>query len=253
MREDTGDREEYRDSHASPNYGTVYEKTYEEGYYRDQWELIERPLLHSLLTDLRNSVGENCLDFACGTGRITQLAEGIFPSVVGVDVSATMLTQARLNCSKASLIEQDITSSALDRKFDVITAFRFFLNAQPKLRASALQAIHGSLRDGGRLVLNIHVNSSSMLGYAYRIRNFVRRRIIAKTCSIAEIRTYLLQAGFVVDTLTWYSYLPRVGWRFPHLNRRLMLPVERFCKWFPLVPRKAAQSFLIVAKKTDSK
>lgn len=239
--------EQYRTSHASPDYGHVYEKTYASGYYRNQWDLIERPILQTILSDLRSQGKTTCLDFACGTGRITRVLTDAFPSVEGVDVSATMLARARSNCRAATFIEQDITAEPLDRKYDVVTAFRFFLNAEPALRREALKSIHACLADSGCLILNIHVNSRSLLGIAYRIRNFVMRRTIAKTCSFAEIEGLLEEAGFAVCRTVWYSYLPRIGWRFPKLTRRLMLPIERFAKRMPFVPREMAQSFIIVA------
>ena len=251
MTNETRGFEEYRKSHASPNYGHVYEKTYLDGYYHHQWELIERPLVRSILSDLQESGKVDCLDFACGTGRITQLTEDIFPTVVGVDISATMLEQARSKCNKARFIERDITSSPLDQKFDAVTAFRFFLNAEPELRKSALKAISAVMRDDGRLVLNIHVNSSSVLGLAYRIRNALKRETVAKTCSLKEITNYLDQAGFEVEDTFWYSFLPRVGWRFPRLSGRLMLPVERFFNRLPSSLRGLAQSFVIVARKVE--
>ena len=253
MTNETRGFEEYRKSHASPDYGNVYEKTYLDGYYRHQWELIERPLLRSILNDLRESGKTDCLDFACGTGRITQLIEEMFPTVTGVDISATMLDQARLKCNKARFIERDITASPLEQEFDVVTAFRFFLNAEPELRRSALRAISDVLRDDGRLVLNIHVNSSSVLGLAYRIRNALKRETVAKTCSLKEITNYLDQAGFEVEDTFWYSFLPRVGWRFPRLSRRLMLPSERLFNRLPSGMRVFAQSFVIVARKVESR
>ncbi len=249
MKEDGQAYDEYRDSHASPDYGKLYARTYEVGYYRDQWERIEKPLLQSILGDLQKSGRDECLDFACGTGRIAAVAAGCFSTVVGVDVSATMLQQAKHNCDTVEFIQQDITSVPLDRSFDVVTAFRFFLNAQSELRTSALESIHRCLRENGRLVLNIHVNSTSILGIAYRLRNRLAGKTVANTCSFAAIEQYLKDCGFEVETTAWYSYLPRIGWRFSRLSGFLMMPLERFSRWFPLVPKGLAQSFIIVARK----
>lgn len=248
MTEDCG-REEYRDSHASPDYGQHYKMTYETGFYHEQWERLEKPLLQTVLTEMHDAGHRSCLDFACGTGRITAVLEDIFPSVSGVDVSSTMLDVARQSCTRADFIERDITKDPLSESFDVVTAFRFFLNAQPELRAGALTGIYQSLNDKGRLVMNIHVNSSSVLGLVYRLRNKLKGRVVAKTCSFSEIEMYLHEAGFTIESTYWYSYLPRVGWRMAGVAKVLMLPVERFANWFPLVPRSSAQSFLIVARK----
>ena len=150
--------------------------------------------------------------------ELHQFWKKYFPSVLGVDVSETMLEQARKNCSQASFLQQDITLHPLESSFDVITAFRFFLNAQPELRRSALVAMHNVLRDDGRIILNIHVNRSSILGMAYRLRNRLKGEVVAHTCSYEEIEEYLNEAGFAIEDEFWYSYLPRTGWR---LNRRI--------------------------------
>lgn len=248
MSEEIGPQD-YRDSHASADYGKLYRKTYESGYYHYQWEWIERPLLENVLNEEYVAGRRDCLDFACGTGRITGVLEDIFPSVCGVDVSATMLEQARESCNKAEFIQRDITQTSLDQSFDIVTAFRFFLNAQPDLKHSALAAIANALKVEGHLVMNIHVNKSSVLGIAYRLRNWIKGDVVANTCGYKEIKMCLDGAGFDIESAYWYSYLPRTGWRFGRLSRFLMMPVERFCRWFPLVPNSLAQSFLIVARK----
>lgn len=248
MSQDIG-HADYRDSHASTDYGELYRKTYETGYYHYQWERIEKPLLEGVMTDLYASGKRRCLDFACGTGRITGVLEGIFPSVTGVDVSATMLEQARESCSKAEFIQRDITREPLNESFDVATAFRFFLNAQPALRSSALDAIASVLDAEGRLVMNIHVNRTSILGFIYRLRNRLKGRVVANTCGYEEIERCLQDAGFEIESVYWYSYLPRTGWRMSGVARVMMMPVEKFCRWFPLIPERLAQSFLIVARK----
>src|SRR5690606_10783466 len=70
------------------------------------------------------------LDFACGTGRILQHLRHRGTDTVGVDVSEAMLEIARSLAPDAELICSDITqgNALTDRKFDLITAFRFFPN-----------------------------------------------------------------------------------------------------------------------------
>lgn len=251
MIEKAKNHEDYRQSHASPGYGKVYRETYEHGYYHYQWEFLERDLLERVLSadGIRDAI--DALDFACGTGRITQIVESRIPNVTGIDISETMLDEARRICSKAKFVRQDLTAEPMSQAFDLITAFRFFLNAEPELRRSVLEELHRCLRPNGNLVLNIHVNSSSPLGLAYRLRNFFKGRVVAKTCSLDEMREFLHDAGFRVESVTWYSYLPRVGWRMPWLSRYLMRPVEKIANVVPFFPKRIAQSFLIVARKTN--
>jgi SAM-dependent methyltransferase len=99
------------------------------------------------------------LDFACGTGRITEIVAPLARESVGVDVSRTMLDVAAAKCSDVRFIEADATREPPDiGSFDLVTAFRFFGNAQDELRSAALRAIVSLLRPGGHLILNSHRN-----------------------------------------------------------------------------------------------
>ena len=103
------------------------------------------------------------LDFACGTGRIIEFMSGHTTESTGVDVSPSMLAEARGKGIDARLIEADITDSdeLAGETFNLITAFRFFLNAEPELRASAITALGKRLAPDGVLVFNNHHNSGS--------------------------------------------------------------------------------------------
>lgn len=238
----------YRLSHAAPDYGVVYERTYGSGFYKAQWEAIERPMLSGWFEQLRAAGRRSLLDFACGTGRVTTVAETFFPRVVGVDVSAPMLGQAKVVCRHAELIHQDITVAPLSEQFDVVTAFRFFLNAETALRREALLAIRGVLRPGGVLIANVHVNSKSPLGLAYRLRNRLRGRRVANTLGYHEMRQFLAQGGFEVEQVRWYSAMPRLGWFFPPGSLPLMRAFEAVLGVLPAGLQRYAQSFIVQAR-----
>jgi len=236
-------------SHISNGHGVFYDKTYESGYYMYQWIELEKPLLKKIFQDMRDKGMKGHLDFACGTGRIAELGEGYFDKCLGVDVSEEMLDVARSRCKKTTLLKQDVLEENLEDKFNVITAFRFFLNAENELRKNILNVMNELLEDDGYLVANIHVNSNSILGYVYRIRNKLLKKNIANTMSFKEFEKYLGDAGFVVSEVYWYSYLPRIGWRFPWLYKLFMTPFEKICSSVHLLPRSMAQCFLVVAIK----
>ncbi|MGX7871618.1 class I SAM-dependent methyltransferase [Mesorhizobium sp. ORM6] len=113
-----GDRvsDDYRASHCAPGYGAHYNKTQESGYYGALWEKIERPLISSGLRPM-GGAGRKCLDFACGTGRITNVAAGLFGEVVGVDVSKSMLACPQVP-PNVRLCRIDMTMESLDETFD---------------------------------------------------------------------------------------------------------------------------------------
>ena len=162
-------RDDYRSSHATTGAVTDYIRTYEVGYYAALWEKIEKPLLQATLREL-GGPQKKCLDFACGTGRITTVAADHFAEVVGVDVSALMLASAP-GADNVRLQQIDITQQSLGDTFDVVTAFRFFLNAEQQLRREALEAIRKHLKPDGRLVCNIQMNATSPMGVASRVAN----------------------------------------------------------------------------------
>jgi SAM-dependent methyltransferase len=243
------DLENYRQSHSSAEYGLRYQDTYQRGYYYYQWTYIERVLLHGLLAAGAAEGSRTCLDFACGTGRIAQVASGVFERVVGVDVSESMLAIARAETAGVELVLRDITRERLEERFDVVTAFRFFTNAEETLRSEALVAIHGSLQDGGTLIANIHVNRSSLVGAYYRLRNWLLGTTTARTMGHREFQSLLNEHGFEIVATRWYSFLPRPGWHFPWLAKYLMKPVDWFCTRRYLVPQSMASCFVVVCRK----
>jgi SAM-dependent methyltransferase len=109
------------------------------------------------------------LDFACGTGRITKIIAPYARESIGVDVSPSMLDVARAKCPSTTFVQADLTRERHDiGRFDLITSFRFFGNAQNELRSAALEVIATLLRPGGRLLLNNHRNPLSIAELLYR-------------------------------------------------------------------------------------
>jgi SAM-dependent methyltransferase len=237
----------YRTSHAAEGYGQRYAGTYQKGYYHHQWKLLEEPLLRELLKESVSSGARRALDFACGTGRILRVLEDYFANPSGVDVSESMLRVAAAACTRSALLYRDITTDSLPDRYDVATAFRFFVNAEERLRHEALRAIHASLNPGGVLIANVHQNATSPLGLAYRLRNRVTQRKTASVLSYPEFAALLDQEKFKVIDARWYSFLPRPGWYAGQLCGQVMVPVERLCKGAG-VPECLAQSFIVRAQ-----
>ena len=221
-------RDDYRSSHATTGAVTDYIRTYEVGYYAALWEKIEKPLVQATLREL-GGPQKKCLDFACGTGRITTVAADHFAEVVGVDVSALMLASAP-GADNVRLQQIDITQQSLGDTFDVVTAFRFFLNAEQQLRREALEAIRKHLKQDGRLVCNIQMNATSPMWrrLAYREPNSLFRK--RNTMSSAELSALLRSAGFTVERVTPYGYLPRPGRLLPSLCEASIEAAERVAR-----------------------
>lgn len=239
----------YRTSHSKGGDGEHYQKTYETGYYAALWDDVEKTIIEEIFNQLKSRGASSCLDFACGTGRITGVAEDVFDEVVGVDISEEMLSVAKRALSKATLIEQDITKKLIKNSFDVISSFRFFLNAEPELRQSALHSLYQMLNDDGTLVLNIHVNKFSPLGRFYRLRNMVYGKTVANTLGWVQFEATLREAGFLITDTRWYGFYPRTGWMFGSLANSFLSPFERFCNNVRFLPRQWAQNFIVICRK----
>lgn len=239
----------YKTSHSSKDYGKIYSKTYENGYYAYQWQHIEKPLLETIFINAINVGAKKYLDFACGTGRILNIGEKHFENSIGVDVSEPMLVEARNICINSKILQRDITENNIDEKFDVITAFRFFLNAENTLSKNVLYSLREIIKDNGILIANVHVNKFSPLGFLYTVRNKIKGKTVANTMSFREFEQLLIKNGFEIQSVYWYSYFPRLGWNFGKISRFLMLPTETLFSKIPILSTKLSQSFLVVAKK----
>jgi SAM-dependent methyltransferase len=237
----------YRESHSAPGYGDRYDRNYSSGYYAAVFRDLEVPILERLFEEF-GSQGSSLLDFACGTGRITAVACRHLTDVSGVDVSEEMLVRARTACS-AEFIKRDITKEGLGKKYSLITAFRFFLNADEPLRIQALTAIREHLSEDGYLICNIHMNSHSLVGLVYRFGHWIPGVPKHNTLSHKKFVGLLRRNGFEVQRTIWYAALPRPGRFFPRIMDWLVAPAEKIFKRFGL-SQKLSHSFMIVAKRS---
>ncbi|UCG57495.1 MAG: class I SAM-dependent methyltransferase [Phycisphaerales bacterium] len=153
----------YRDSHKALDKGEVYDGNYERIPWRRFLWSREQKILLSILEKYFEGRDTHLLDFACGTGRITGLLEDRVKTSTAVDVSPSMLAVARTKLKRTEIIEADITTDNVlkGRKFNLITAFRFFVNAEPSLRSQAMTTLAGLLSEDGLLVFNNHHNLGS--------------------------------------------------------------------------------------------
>lgn len=185
--------QDYRHSHMER--GSVYDETILSSPFdahMDRWE--ERHLAEVLARLYPRGI-PRYLDFACGTGRITERVAPRAREAYGIDVSESMLNAARRKCPSVKFVCADLTDPASRLGlFDLVTAFRFFGNAQDELRDSALGAIHRHLRPGGHLILNNHRNPRSFLGAWRRVATGVAELDL----SHAKLKRLLRRHGFAI-------------------------------------------------------
>lgn len=202
--------DDYRGSHASEEQAAAYERLFRPGTYESWiWE-HERACLESIIDSRFDSSPARALDFACGTGRVLEFLESRVDSVTGIDVSEQMLSVARTKVSRAELVHGDLTTdpALVHGPFDLITAFRFFLNAQQSLRDAVLSRLSGLLSPNGILVFNVHGNRRSLRAPIVMLKRYALRRADVQL-SRASVERMLRAHALRIDDTYGFGMLPR--------------------------------------------
>jgi SAM-dependent methyltransferase len=204
------ERVSYRTVHQDAVHAAGYDQLFHSSrsVHSVNWNLEQR-LLDRIFAGELARPPRVAVDFACGTGRILRYLESRVDLTVGIDVSAEMLAHAKARCRRSLLIEHDVTRAPLrdlPGPVDLITAFRFFLNAEPELRREALAWMRSVLTPGGALVANFHLNPRSLRGTYLRARWAGERR--APMLAPAQAARLLQAGGFHVQARYGYEYLP---------------------------------------------
>ena len=207
---------DYRTSHLRSGKGQAYHATFSDEPYRNMVWQFEKDILDRILTTFFGRTEIDHLDFACGTGRILSYLEDCTEIAVGVDLSPSMLAVARKNNESSEIIEADLTRDDVlrQRKFNLITAFRFFPNAEAELRSEAMQVLARHLDDNGYLVFNNHKNTGSTRNRLARL--FGRRGY--KGMSLAEAKKLLAESGLEIVRIYHLCV-------FPASDTRTLLPI----------------------------
>jgi SAM-dependent methyltransferase len=239
----------YRSSHQAAGYAAFYDQTILEGYAGELWRRWERPILESFLAAADVPANGLVVDFACGTGRITQVVSQHFPRAVGVDVSGEMLNHAKERCPGVRFLRQDLTEGVPPELRDVslVTAFRFFQNAEPLLRKDVLQVFAEIVRPGATLILNVQCNAAGPAGVVQRLRRRYLGAAHLSVMSLDEVRALLQFAGFAIEEVEWYGFWPRTGRYFPGLARMMQSPANRVVRRLGLPQHRLAQMFMVRA------
>ena len=198
--------ESYLYSHMGAYKGNEYDQLYQ----TDPWLIYTcqrtRLTLQRIVTRYYQHRPIKLLDFACGTARITSFLEDKVDEAVGVDVSESMLAVAERKVKRAKLLHANLLKDNLlaGEKFNLITAFRFFLNAEPELRKAAIKAIVPLLADDGLFVFNNHRNQTSPLvrlkyGRRHKTRNFM---------SMQEMQNMVSEFGLNIIKIYPVGFLP---------------------------------------------
>jgi ubiquinone/menaquinone biosynthesis C-methylase UbiE len=160
--------DDYRQSHLQR--GGSYDATLATTPFDAYMAQLEREYLLDAVPSLFPAARPRYLDFACGTGRITQTVAPLAAEAIGVDISPSMLQEAQRKCPSVRFVQADLTRAEVDLgNFDLITSFRFFGNAQDELRVAVLRTLNRLLREGGYLIINSHRNPRSIAATLLRL------------------------------------------------------------------------------------
>jgi len=135
------------------------------------------------------------LDFGCGVGRLSLPIARLCESVVGVDVSDSMVECARSNAAafgitNATFVKGDDQLSALSGTFDFLNSLIVFQHIPPARGEAILQKMLSLLREGGigalqftytfesstPLVRQLMVRAYAKLPFVWNARNVLKGR-----------------------------------------------------------------------------
>ena len=201
------------------------------------------------------------MDFACGSGRWTRVLETLSDRTLGVDVSPQMISRAKETCRMTEFVVTDITSEQVSdalcgRKFNVITAFRFYKNAQDALRQSVTDALPTYLEEEGLFVFDLHLNTHSFMGLLANLmrllqfpRLFGMSELLIRTMSMADVKRLFADSAFEVVDYYGMGFLPGRS-NTVLLPQKWLYSLEAFFTRRQLF-RRLSYTLLIIAKKRN--
>ncbi|HET7662504.1 MAG TPA: class I SAM-dependent methyltransferase [Rhodanobacteraceae bacterium] len=216
---------EYSASHM--HAGVAYQARFRDRPGRASMWALEERLIREIFTRL---APRRALDFATGTGRIVSVLEKHLPDCEfhGIDIANDMLDVARTHCARTTLHEMD-GRQALSHfgkgTFDVVSAFRFFPNAEPPLREAAASQISGLTRPGGYVVLNNH---RSFWSLPYMLMRACGNEDGSFGSPNADMRRLFLDKGFSCVRQYSLGVWPQTDFRSALLPWPVTNALERF-------------------------
>ncbi|MGH8232862.1 MAG: methyltransferase domain-containing protein [Rhodanobacteraceae bacterium] len=147
-------------STTHPHARNAYQARYQDRLGREAMWQSERPITEQIFTEL---APKRRLNFPAGNGRIAAAPERCLPAceIHDIDISNNMLAVARSKWSRLTFHAMDGRRALNEfgkEAFDVVSAFRFFPNADQPLRKDVAEQISGLIKPGGHVVLNNHRN-----------------------------------------------------------------------------------------------
>lgn len=226
--------------------GIVYEKAIDNVFENVLWSL-EQDVLYDIFSKFSDTTPKMYLDYATGTGRIVHyIAENFtFSTITAADISPGMLLQAQNNAPRNStitFIQANIAEDLdlLNGPYDIVTAFRLFLNLEEENRGKIFGALSSIVKKDGWLIFNNHMNRYSIKGMiAYFLHKYLKfplksqvpagGKSIINTWTKSEIIELVSQFDFEVEKIYTLGVLPGhkrfipLPWKlYRRLEKRIM-------------------------------
>ncbi|HKW48861.1 MAG TPA: methyltransferase domain-containing protein [Gemmatimonadaceae bacterium] len=179
--------------------------------------------VEQLLSIVRSRLDEGfrpqrALDFGCGVGRILIPLAARCREVIGVDVSAAMLAEARRNCDGAGashvrLVSSDDDLSAVDGKFDLVHSYIVLQHVPIERGERIVRALASRLAPGGVGIIHAtyaHATGAPLLG---RLLYWARTRIPAAHWTLNLALGRPLQAPLMQSNLYSVTRLLDILWQ----------------------------------------
>lgn len=154
------------------------------GAARDEFFATGESHVNALFETIRESLvpgfaPSRALDFGCGVGRITMPLARRVPEVVGVDISHSMLVEARRNCAEAglgnvSLVTPDYLQTRAPT-FDLIHSYIVFQHMPQRVGRRAVRTLLAHLAEDGVGALHF-VYATRLPAWRTRV-HWMRKRV----------------------------------------------------------------------------
>lgn len=243
----------YRNEFQNPLKADSYEsRVYSPDSYGSLLWAVEREFLLRFLDRFqvpREQIAY--LDFACGTGRVLSFMEEYVGTARGIEVAAPMLELARGKVKRADLVHADITArpDQIEGTYDLITAFRFFLNAEPALRRAVMDGLAARLRDGNsRLIFNIQASVPGHKSIVREVRRFHHPDGAGTyhVMSSGGVEELVAAAGLQIEEKFGYDMMSGAALRV--LPARTLLNVERRLAGTPVANALGGHQIYVVRR-----
>jgi SAM-dependent methyltransferase len=191
----TSDAEPVRWADPAPTYDRVAPAYADRFRHELNGKPFDRELLSRFAAATSNSACPVC-DLGCGPGHLGAYLAGLAVDVIGIDLSAGMVAQARHDYPTLTFAQDDMTSLSLpDESLAAIVCFYALIHIPRAQVPRTLQEMHRVLVAGGALLLAVHggegtMHAEEMVGQSADLD--------ATLFTLSELSGLLELAGFTV-------------------------------------------------------